>query len=43
MILSKESQQDTGSYGRADHSGYVRSHGVHEQVVARVAFETYGL
>ena len=36
--LSQEAQQDTGRDGGADDTGYVRAHGMHEQVVVLVEF-----
>ncbi len=37
--LYEESQKDTGGYCGTDDSGYVRAHGMHEQVVARGVFQ----
>ena len=43
ISLYQEAQQDTGSYSRTDHTGYVRTHGVHQQVIARIVFHTNDL
>ena len=43
ISLYQEAQQDTGSYSRTDHTGYVRAHGVHQQVIARIVFQTNDL
>jgi len=32
-MLGKESEEDTGSYGRTDDTADIRTHGVHEQIV----------
>ena len=40
FLLVRSSDQRTGSNGRANHTGYVRSHGVHEQEVLPVVFQT---
>ena len=40
-ILSEESQQNTCCNCRADYTGNIRSHGMHEKMVARVAFASY--
>lgn len=37
--LGEEAEQHTGGDGRADYAGNVGTHGVNEQVVARVVFE----
>ena len=38
VILSEETEQDTCRYRRADDTGYIRSHGVHQEVVVLVEF-----
>ena len=43
LCLAEEAQEDTGCNRGTDHTGNVRSHGVHEKVVLRVDFTTYGL
>ncbi len=35
----KEAEQDAGSNGRANDSGNVRPHGMHEQIVGGVVFQ----
>lgn len=39
--LAEESEQDTGSDGGSDDSGYVRCHSVHQKVVGRIDFASY--
>ena len=41
--LSKEAEEDTGCYGRTDHSSHVRCHRVHEQMVVLVELASYVL
>ncbi len=38
---AEEAEEDTGGYCRADYSGHVRTHGVHEQVVRRVVLQAH--
>ena len=39
--LAEETEQDTGGHGGADHAGDVGRHGVGQQVVGRIGFETH--
>ncbi len=41
--LAEESEEDTCCYGTTDYSGYVWSHGMHEEVVVGVGFQTFVL
>ena len=41
--LAEESEEDTCCYGGTDDSGYVGSHGMHEEVVVGVGFQTFVL
>lgn len=41
IFLHEESEQYTGCYGRSDDTGYVRPHGVHEEIVVRIVFAAY--
>ena len=41
MVLSEETQKDTGSYGGADYACHVRTHRVHQKMVVRVEFAAY--
>ena len=43
LLLTEESEQDTCGDGRSDHTGNVRAHGVHQQVVGLVVLQTYQL
>lgn len=36
----KEAEQHTGCNCRTDHTGHIRAHGVHQQVVGRIVFQT---
>ena len=41
--LAEEAEEDTGCDCRTDHSGYIRCHRVHEQVVVLVELTSYVL
>ena len=41
--LSEEAEQDTCCDGTAYHTCYIRPHGMHEQVIVLVIFQTYFL
>ncbi len=43
VVLSEERQQNTRGDGRADHTGHVGTHGVHQQVVRTVLLLAFGL
>lgn len=38
--LAQEAQQHTGSHGRAYHTGHVRPHGMHQQVILGIVFQS---
>lgn len=38
--LSEEAEQNTCRHGRTYYAGHVRTHGMHQQVVAAVVFES---
>ena len=40
-LNSKNCHKGSGCYGRTDNSGYVRSHGMHQQEVGRICFRSY--
>lgn len=43
VILSEETEQYACSNGTAYHACHIRTHGMHEQVIVLVIFETYFL
>ena len=43
VILSEETEQYACSNGTAYHTCYIRPHGMHEQVIVLVIFQTYFL
>ena len=38
--LAQEAQQHTGSHSRAYHTGHVRPHGMHQQVILGIVFQS---
>ena len=43
VTLAQEAQKDTGSHGGTDDSGDIRTHGMHQQVIARVELPAHSL
>ena len=41
LVLSKETQKNTGSHGGADYACHIRPHSVHQKMVVRVEFAAY--
>ncbi len=40
LRLCEEAEQHTGSHSRTNHTGNIRTHGMHEQIVGGVIYET---
>ena len=40
LLLCEEAEQHAGSHSRTDHTCNVRAHGMHEQIVGGIIFET---